>query len=224
MITVVIGLSLVAERASETEIVFFSAGITREDKMSRDGILIALHQECTQRRTYETGCRLDDGTFNRIHWDASLADGGAVARVGASGEFVELIHQVEGRTTIDLLPLHRASDVRYFSAGIGLEERAAQYPHFSLKLVFTAGGKPFLSGVSVTIQPVKGGAALTISQEQVEGPWLFVDLAPGVYDVTAIHGDRKQWLTGIVVEAGKQKTIHLRWSEDRSLAGVVPPE
>jgi hypothetical protein len=156
--------------------------------------------------------------------DLSLADGGAVARIGVSGEFVELSHQVEGRTTIDLLPLHRAGDVRYFSAGIGLEERAAQYPPFSLKLVFTAGGKPFLSGVSVTIQPVKGGAAVTIPQEQVEGPWLFADLAPGVYNVTAIHRDRKQGLTGIAVEAGKQKTIHLRWSEDRGLVGALPTE
>ncbi len=153
-----------------------------------------------------------------------LADGGAVARIGASSEFVELSHQIEGRTTVDLLPLHRAGDVRYFSAGIGLEERAAQYPPFSLKLVFTAGGKPFLSGVSVTIQPVKGGAAVTIPQEQVEGPWLFIDLVPGVYNVTAIHRDRKQGLTGIAVEAGKQKTIHLRWSEDRGLAGALPTE
>ena len=154
----------------------------------------------------------------------SLADGGAVARIGASGDFVELSHQIEGRTTVDLLPLHRVGDVRYFSAGIGLEERAAQYPPFSLKLVFTAGGKPFLSGVSVTIQPVKGRAAVTIPQEHVEGPWLFIDLAPGVYNVTAIHRDRKQGLTGIAVEAGKQKTFHLRWSEDRGLAGALPPE
>lgn len=153
-----------------------------------------------------------------------LADGGAVARIGASSEFVELSHQIEGRTTVDLLPLHRVGDVRYFSAGIGLEERAAQYPPFSLKLVFTAGGKPFLSGVSVTIQPVKGGAAVTIPQEQVEGPWLFVDLAPGSYNVTAVHRDRTQELKGITVVAGKQKTMHLRWSEDRGLAGALPAE
>jgi hypothetical protein len=153
-----------------------------------------------------------------------LADGGAVARIGASSEFVELSHQIDGRTTVDLLPLHRVGDVRYFSAGVGLEERAAQYPPFSLKLVFTAGGKPFLSGVSVTIQPVKGGAAVTIPQEQVEGPWLFVDLAPGVYDVTAIHRDRKQGLKGITVAAGKQKTVHLRWAEDLGLAGALPTD
>lgn len=154
----------------------------------------------------------------------SLADGGVVARIGASGEFVELSHQVEGRTTVEMLPLHRAGDVRYFSAGVGLEERAAQYPPFALKLVFTAGGKPFLSGVSVTIQPVKGGAAMSIPQEQVEGPWLFIDLAPGAYDVTAVHRDRKQELKGITVAAGKQKTIHLRWPEDRGLVGSLPME
>ncbi|MEY4528249.1 MAG: hypothetical protein RL768_1968 [Nitrospirota bacterium] len=153
-----------------------------------------------------------------------LAEGGVVARIGDSGEFVELSHQVEGRSTVELLPLHRAGDIRYFSAGIGLEERAAQYPPFSLKLVFTAGGKPFLSGVSVTIQPVKGGAALTIPEEQVEGPWLFLDLAPGVYDVTAIHRDRKQGLKHVTVEAGKQKTVHVRWPEDRGLPGPLPTE
>ncbi len=154
----------------------------------------------------------------------SSADGGAVVRIGASSEFVELSHQTEGHTKVDLLPLHRVGDVRYFSAGIGLEERAAQYPPFSLKLVFTAGGKPFLSGVSVTIQPAKGGVAVTIPQEQVEGPWLFVDLAPGVYHVTAVHRDRQQELKGISITAGKQKTMHLRWPEDRGLAGALPTE
>ena len=152
----------------------------------------------------------------------SVADGGAVAQIGPGGEFVELSHQIEGRTTVDFLPLHRAGEVRYFSAGIGLEERSAQYPPFALKLIFTAGGKPFLSGVSVTIQPAKGGAAITIPQEQVEGPWLFVDLAPGVYDVTAIHHDSKQVMKGIKIEGGKQKTVYLRWKEDRGLAGSLP--
>ena len=37
-----------------------------------------------------------------------LAEGGVVARIGDSGEFVELSHQVEGRSTVELLPLHRA--------------------------------------------------------------------------------------------------------------------
>lgn len=151
-------------------------------------------------------------------------ESGAVARIGATGEVVELSHQVDGRTVVDALPLHRVGTVRYFSAGVGLEERAAEYPPFSLKLVFTAGGKPYLSGVSVTIQPAKGGAAVTIPQDLVDGPWLFVDLPAGVYDVTATHRDSTQGLKGVKVEAGKQKVIHLRWAEDRGITGSLPGE
>ncbi|MBI3355503.1 MAG: carboxypeptidase regulatory-like domain-containing protein [Nitrospirae bacterium] len=154
----------------------------------------------------------------------SMADSGAVARIGVSGEVLELSHQVDGRTVVDTLPLHRAGAIRYFSAGVGLEERAAEYPPFSLKVVFTAGGKPYLSGVSVTIQLAKGGAVLTVPQDQVEGPWLFVDLPAGDYDVTATHRDNKQGLKGVKVEAGKQKIIHLRWAEDRGIAGGLADE
>jgi hypothetical protein len=151
------------------------------------------------------------GTMNRVE-----AEG--VARIADSGEYLELTHQAEGRTTVDHLPLYRSHEVRYFSAGVGLEERLAEYPPFSLKIVFTAGGKPFLAGVSVIIQPAGGGPALTIPREQVEGPWLFVDLPAGIYDITAIYGDRAQELKRIHVKRDKPKTVHLRWAEDRGLA------
>jgi hypothetical protein len=141
---------------------------------------------------------------------------GVVVQMGDSGEYLELRHSVE-QTMIERLPLYRSGGLRYFSAGVGVEERMAEYPPFSLKLVFTAGGKPYLAGVSVTIQPASGGTALTIPPEQVEGPWLFVDLPSGIYDVTATHGDRRQSLTRIQVDAGQQRTIHLRWAEDRGL-------
>ena len=153
-----------------------------------------------------------------------LAEAGGVASIGESGEFVELSHEVEGRKVVDRLPLYRSGGLRYFSAGVGLEERSAEYPPFSIKIVFTAGGKPFLAGVSVTVQPAKGGSALTIPWDQVAGPWLFVDLPPGVYDVTATHGDQTQSLKGIKVEAGKQKTVHLRWAEDRGIPANTPLE
>ncbi|MGQ0694859.1 MAG: hypothetical protein ACT4OL_04705 [Nitrospiraceae bacterium] len=153
-----------------------------------------------------------------------MAGSGAIARIGASGEFLELSHQVDGRTVVDTLPLHHQGDLRYFSAGVGLEERMAEYPPFSLKVVFTAGGKSYLSGVSVTIQPTTGGTVLTIPNDQVEGPWLFVDLPAGVYDVSAIHHDSKQGLKGVKVEAGKQRVIYLRWAEDRGIVGNLPGE
>jgi hypothetical protein len=125
---------------------------------------------------------------------------------------------------VDTLPLHQKGNIRYFSAGVGLEERMAEYPPFSLKVVFTAGGKPYLSGVSVTIQQITRGTVLTIPNDQVEGPWLFVDLPTGVYDVSAVHHDSRQELKGVKVEAGKQRVIHLRWAEDRGIIGNLPDE
>jgi hypothetical protein len=145
----------------------------------------------------------------------SLADSGVVARIGGSGDSIELSQQVDGRTVVDTLPLNRAGSVRYFSAGVGTEERSAEYPPFSLKLVFTAGGKPFLAGVAVTIQSAKGGPPIGIPRDHVNGPWLFVELPSGTYYLTAIHADRTQGLKGVTVEAGKTKTVYLRWPEER---------
>jgi hypothetical protein len=150
------------------------------------------------------------------------AEGGSIARIGESGEYLELEHQSSGQVVKDYLPLYRTGAVRYFSVGVGIEERQAVYPPFSLKLVFTAGGKPYLAGVDVTIQPAKGAAAITISREQVEGPWLFVDLPTGTYDISATYGEYNQALKGIKVVGGKQKTVHLRWAEDIGPTVDVP--
>jgi hypothetical protein len=150
----------------------------------------------------------------------SLADGGSVARIGESGEFLELEYQVNHQASKDSLPLYRADGVRYFSAGLWIEERTAEYPPFPLKLVFTAGGKPFLAGVAVTIQSAKGGPPINIPRDHVNGPWLFVELPSGTYHLTAIHADRTQGLTGVTVEVGKIKTVHLRWPEER---GITAP-
>ena len=147
-----------------------------------------------------------------------------VATIGPSGDTVDLSHRVGDQTVVDHIPLYRTGAVRYFSAGVGLDERAATYPPFSLKLVFTAGGKPFLTGVSVTIKPAKGGVAVTIPADQVDGPWLFVDLPAGSYELIAVHRDREQGVKGIKIEAGKQKELQIRWSEDRGLAKAVPAE
>ena len=152
------------------------------------------------------------------------AEGGFPARIGSSGEFIELEHQSNGQIVKNYLPLHQIGKVRYFSAGVGLEERQAEYPPFSLKLVFTAGGKPYLTAVDVTIQPQRGEKAINIPKEQIEGPWLFVDLPSGTYDITATYGTHKRSLQGIPIVAGKQKTLYLRWAEDAGATIKVPNE
>jgi len=138
-----------------------------------------------------------------------------VATIGQSGESIELEWQEEGRTVSSSLPLYSKGAVHYFSAGVGVEERSAQYPPFALKVVFTAGDKSLLSHAGVTIQPAKAGVAIIIPPEQVEGPWLFVDLTPGLYDLSATFSGRVQQLKGVKIEPGRQKVVHFRWKEPR---------
>ena len=141
-----------------------------------------------------------------------------VAHVLADGEAVELEIPTEIGLQKERLPLYHSGTVRYFSAGIGEVERTANYPPFSLKLVFTAGGKPFVSGVAVTVRQAKGGAVLTIPKEHSTGPWLFVDLPDGTYDMAATLGDVTHQVKGINVRRGHVTAQHIRWAEDRSPA------
>ena len=145
------------------------------------------------------------------------------AREGPSGDVLELEGQSHGQIVKHSLPLYRTGAIRYFSAGVGSEERQAEYPPFSLKLVFTAGGKPYLVGVDVLIQPVKE-QAITISRDQVEGPWLFVDLPSGMYDISASYGEHKQALKGIKVVAGRQKTVYMRWTAEAGALVKAPQQ
>jgi hypothetical protein len=150
------------------------------------------------------------------------ADAAGVARVLPSGDGVQMEYQgVEGMQQ-DIIPLYQVGAARYFSAGIGLDERQADYPQFALKLVFTAGGKPFLTGVAVTIQGPKGMEKIVIPRERVTGPWLFLDVPPGNYDISAAQADQTQVLKAVKVEGGKTKVVYLRWPEDRGI-GLSSP-
>jgi len=151
----------------------------------------------------------------------TFGESGVTARVAPSGDAVELEGQTHGQMLKHSLPLYRAGAIRYFSAGVGSEERHADYPPFSLRLAFTAGGKPYLVGVDVTIQPIAGDAII-ISHDQVQGPWLFVDLPTGIYDIAATYGEHEQALKGIRVVAGRQRTLHMRWPDEAGAQRKVP--
>ena len=142
------------------------------------------------------------------------AEGNSIARIGATGEFLDLQRSTDGQIVKDYLALHQTGKIRYFTAGVGMEERQTDYPPFSLKLVFTAGGKPYLTGVEVAIRTSQGETVASIPKEQIDGPWLFVDLPSGTYDITAAYGTQKRSTKGVRIVSGKQKTLYLRWPED----------
>ncbi len=144
---------------------------------------------------------------------APFAQAGA-AKGNQSGEGIELEYTAEdGTIAKTFLPIYRVGAIRYFSAGTGVEERAAQYPPYPLKLVFIAGPRAYVAQVAVTIKDTKGTVSLLVPGEQVTGPWLFVDLPAGTYEITAIRRDRSAIKQKVEVGAGGSRTVYFRWKE-----------
>jgi hypothetical protein len=120
----------------------------------------------------------------------------------------------EGGGSAETIPLYRSGEVRYFSAGVGIEERSAEYPAFPLKLIFTAGGRPYITGVAVTVRDTGGSLIVAISAEQITGPWLFLDLPDGSYHIAASMEGQTEHANNVKVERGTPKVLYLRWDRE----------
>jgi len=145
---------------------------------------------------------------------AGLSEAATAIRMTPSGDGIELEYVGEnGLSAKDTIPIHRSGQIRYFSAGVGLEEREAKYPPFPLKLIFVAGPKAYASRVSVTIADATGAVRLQVPAEQVTGPWLFVDLPAGTYEISAMRGSQSPPKQRIEIVSGHTKTVYLRWKE-----------
>jgi hypothetical protein len=142
---------------------------------------------------------------------AGVASAATVARLSPSGDAIEIEYAGESGLARASVPVHRAGEIRYFAAGVGMEEREATYPAFPLKLVFVAGGRPYLSQVNVMIVDANGTEVLRVPAEQVTGPWLFVELPAGTYRVTGSRRDGTTITEQVQVTKGAPKVLHLRW-------------
>ncbi len=131
-----------------------------------------------------------------------------------SGDGIELEYTAsDGTIAKTMLPIYHVGAVQYFSAGVGVEERSAQYPPYPLKLIFIAGAKAYVTQVAVTIKESAGKTNVLVPGEQVTGPWLFVDLPAGTYEITAIRRDQSQVKQKVEVGVGGSKTVYFRWKE-----------
>ena len=126
-------------------------------------------------------------------------------------DHVTIQHPGNGFAASYTLPIYQIGNIRFLSAGVGLEERTASYPPFPLKLIFAEAGGAFITRVSVTIQDSSGKEILKIPEARISGPWLFLDLSPGMYQVTAVRKDGTSVTRTIQVPKGKTKGVHLHW-------------
>jgi hypothetical protein len=109
------------------------------------------------------------------------------------------------------ISVHRDGGAAYVTGGIGSDERDALLAagqSYALKLTFAGGGDgAYVAEVDVKILDGKGQPVLAASDT---GPYLFVDLPPGTYRVTAtLHGRALE--KTVAVTAGRQASAGFYW-------------
>ncbi len=124
---------------------------------------------------------------------------------------VAIHHQEVGGPVVYTLPVYEAGDIRFLSGGVGIEEREATYPAFSVKLILAQQQGAFLTHASILIQDSEGQTVLDIPQELVTGPWVFVNLPVGEYKITAKSRNGIRIERTIRVKTGKTQVHHLIW-------------
>lgn len=106
------------------------------------------------------------------------------------------------------VPIQKYESVRYYSAGVGIEERRQLPQLYSLRVIFSTDKGNLLSDTAVTIT-AKGKTVF--SGRAQNGPWLVVDLPPGTYDIQAVQDGKARAVKGVRVAAGKHRTVSMKW-------------
>ena len=137
-----------------------------------------------------------------------------VTQVGASSSQVKLLEIPVLSASIPktlTFPVYEQASIQYFSAGLGKEERSLTYPPFSLKLIFVQGKRAYLAGVSTVISKEDGTQLLRVPEEEVEGPWLFLNLPTGNFIVSGTDSNGTTIKKTIRIEADKSTVVHFRF-------------
>lgn len=148
-----------------------------------------------------------------LPWGVSSTSSWAAAGEGSEHLSKLLEIPLEGGSIPNKLsfPLYEQNAVQYFSAGLGKEERSLSYPPYSLKLIFVKGERAFLASVAVEVSLSDQTSLVSIPGEEVQGPWLFLNLAPGKYVVKATDSSGTTIEKSINLSGKKTTTVHFRW-------------
>lgn len=108
-------------------------------------------------------------------------------------------------------PLYEQNNIRYFSAGLGKEERSLAYPPYPLKLIFVKGERAYLTNVAIEVLHPDGTTLLSIPKEEVQGPWLFVNLSGERYKIKATDSSGITQEKTIKLSTNTTTTVYFRW-------------
>jgi hypothetical protein len=103
--------------------------------------------------------------------------------------------------------------VALVSGGVGLSEREYMEDladQFNVKLVFALEAGNYLSSIPVTIN----GNGVDIRTETA-GPWLYADLPPGSYELTASYDGVEERKTMRISEGQPLQTMLFTWQNEQ---------
>jgi hypothetical protein len=113
-----------------------------------------------------------------------------------------------------LPPAQKVNGVRYMTGGIGVDSAAAmrkvrsQYALAVTFLFFECGADEFMADVAVRIDEEEG---LMVAQLHSDGPYLYVDLPPGTYRLTASAAVGEPKLHHFRIFQDKPEDLIIRW-------------
>jgi hypothetical protein len=99
----------------------------------------------------------------------------------------------------------------FMMGGFGQSERERMKQmsdEYNLKLTFVDRSGDYLSDVTVVVQNDKGEEVVNLD---TQGPWFYVKLPPGEYDVKARVGDEWTGIGDIAITAGERVAKILSW-------------
>jgi hypothetical protein len=120
-----------------------------------------------------------------------------------AAEFPPSIVITEGKT---------AQGFPYVSGGVGADERAALEERgkaFNVKLAFAEQRGPYLADVNVMIVDGKGAEILSLASA---GPWFYIHLPPGRYNVKATYNGQTKEIRNLQVPKDKAVSRVLTWN------------
>jgi hypothetical protein len=99
----------------------------------------------------------------------------------------------------------------FMSGGVSVEERQQlqkMAQGYDLKLAFADRQGDYLSDIKVTVDDAHGKQILSTT---TAGPWLYVKLPQGKYDVKASFDDRSEEIKDVDVSQGRLTSKLLHW-------------
>jgi len=111
----------------------------------------------------------------------------------------------------NVLKRKKTESITFLSGGLSqperknLEEMGKKY---SLKLIFSDSRGEYLSEVTVTIFDQRGESILTVVSN---GPWFFINLSSGTYDLEVSFRKNRKRISQVKVEEKSQTVIGVQW-------------